>query len=300
VLDTFDNRLMQLLRREGRLSNESLAKQLGVTTPTIQRRFNRLVKGGYILFTALVDPKKVGVSLTTHFAMKLNYQNINHNINQLIKHPNIGVVTRITGRYDVISTGWFRSIDELSAFVEEDLTTYSGLRSCDTSICIHTTKGAHTLLNPSLIESDEKDLIYLLQKNGRERNTSLAKKLNVSPSTIGRRIHDLVDSDTIQFAALPNPSKLPERITVLVGIKINPNRLHGILDEMASFNQVRFVSSTIGPFDIIATVIAPSQEQIPILVENQIGKLPGVTDIETFICSNIYYSEQHPAAFMLV
>lgn len=60
-LDRIDRRILQLLQRDGRMSNADLAKAAHVSAATCHRRTQRLFEAGYIkAVRAEIAPEKVG------------------------------------------------------------------------------------------------------------------------------------------------------------------------------------------------------------------------------------------------
>lgn len=63
-LDRYDRRILELLQREGRLSNQELAERIGLSPSPCLRRVRSLEESGLISgYRALLDAKKLGLSL---------------------------------------------------------------------------------------------------------------------------------------------------------------------------------------------------------------------------------------------
>ena len=64
-LDETDRQMIRELRRDGRASVPTLATRIGISRATAYARFDRLLDQGVIAgFTALVDPAKVGLTVS--------------------------------------------------------------------------------------------------------------------------------------------------------------------------------------------------------------------------------------------
>lgn len=64
-LDAIDRRILRALQRDGRLQNQELAKQVGLSPSPCLRRVRLLEEAGVIeRYVALVDPAKVALGLT--------------------------------------------------------------------------------------------------------------------------------------------------------------------------------------------------------------------------------------------
>ena len=63
-LDRYDRRILELLQREGRLSNQELAEQIGLSPAPCLRRVRALEESGLISgYRAMLDAKRLGLSL---------------------------------------------------------------------------------------------------------------------------------------------------------------------------------------------------------------------------------------------
>jgi Lrp/AsnC family leucine-responsive transcriptional regulator len=63
-LDNFDRRILGLLQREGRISNQELAERIGLSPSPCLRRVRALEEAGLIMgYRAVLDPAKLGLTL---------------------------------------------------------------------------------------------------------------------------------------------------------------------------------------------------------------------------------------------
>lgn len=63
-LDRYDRQILELLQRDGRLSNQELAERIGLSQSPCLRRVKALEASGYIAgYRALVDARKLGLTL---------------------------------------------------------------------------------------------------------------------------------------------------------------------------------------------------------------------------------------------
>ncbi|MEZ5751378.1 MAG: Lrp/AsnC family transcriptional regulator [Paracoccaceae bacterium] len=74
-LDPTDRRILQVLQREGRMSNAELAERIALSPSACHRRVQRLETDGYIAgYVALLDPRKMGKPTTVFVEITLNGQ----------------------------------------------------------------------------------------------------------------------------------------------------------------------------------------------------------------------------------
>lgn len=74
-LDATDRRILQVLQRDGRVSNADLAEQISLSASACHRRVQRLENDGFIAgYVALLNPRKIGKPATVFVEITLNSQ----------------------------------------------------------------------------------------------------------------------------------------------------------------------------------------------------------------------------------
>lgn len=74
-LDPTDRRILQVLQREGRISNADLAERIALSPSACHRRVQRLEAEGFIsAYVALVDARRIGKPTTVFVEITLNGQ----------------------------------------------------------------------------------------------------------------------------------------------------------------------------------------------------------------------------------
>jgi len=96
---------------------------------------------------------------------------------------------------------------------------------------------------------DEKNLriIDMLRENARIPVTEIASRLDVSESTIRKRIRALEKNGVItQYTVVVDPSKLGYNSVSMVGIDVESTHLLDVAMRMTEFPEVKFVATSTG------------------------------------------------------
>lgn len=73
-MDEIDRQILDLLQRDGKVSQARIAESVGLTTPSVNERIKKLETRGFIRrFTALLDPGLVGVPLVAYVDVSLEH-----------------------------------------------------------------------------------------------------------------------------------------------------------------------------------------------------------------------------------
>jgi Lrp/AsnC family transcriptional regulator, leucine-responsive regulatory protein len=72
-MDKIDKKILSLLQQDGKISNQELADRVALSPSPCSRRVKQLEDEGYIRqYTALLDPKKIGLQLSIIVLVGLN------------------------------------------------------------------------------------------------------------------------------------------------------------------------------------------------------------------------------------
>ncbi|MDD4860373.1 MAG: Lrp/AsnC family transcriptional regulator [Dehalococcoidales bacterium] len=138
-----------------------------------------------------------------------------------------------------------------------------------------------------LIDETDRKIIIELQKDGRQEFSDLASKLNVSLSTISRRVDNLLKSKLIHITAVPNLQKLGYSINAIIGLDIEINKMESVCENLAANHNITFVAVTLGRYDVIITCYFITMEDLTGFVKDVIARIDGVTQIETFYVAEL-------------
>ncbi|GHG96360.1 AsnC family transcriptional regulator [Pseudodonghicola xiamenensis] len=104
ALDEIDRRILRALRRDGRLSNNQLAEEVGLSPSPCWQRTRRLEAQGYIQgYTAVLDQEKLGVPETVIIEVTLDRHDdtvLETFGRAMVALPEVLEVYLTTGEYD--------------------------------------------------------------------------------------------------------------------------------------------------------------------------------------------------------
>jgi len=82
-------------------------------------------------------------------------------------------------------------------------------------------------------------LLNLLIKDGRASFAEIARQLGISRTHARARVQEMVESGLIeQFTAVINPEKLGKTVSSFIDLKVSPNAIETIADELSSKPEV--------------------------------------------------------------
>jgi DNA-binding Lrp family transcriptional regulator len=127
-----------------------------------------------------------------------------------------------------------------------------------------------------VVDATDRALIALLRENARASTAELARKLNLSRTTVQSRIERLQRQRVIAGYTITVPDELEESLVrAHVLITAVPKQSAAIEVALRKIPEVRVLHSVSGPFDLIAIVAATSIGELDALID-RIGALDGV------------------------
>jgi Lrp/AsnC family transcriptional regulator for asnA, asnC and gidA len=112
----------------------------------------------------------------------------------------------------------------------------------------------------------------------------LSKDLGLNLSVTYSRIKRLSRRQIIrQFTIIVDEDKLGLPASALVGVNLDPKLRDPAIAEITKLDQVRSVQEVTGRFDAFVTLRGKTIEEVYKMVAENLGKIPGVNQTETFV-----------------
>ncbi|MEO3757441.1 Lrp/AsnC family transcriptional regulator [Mycobacterium sp. B14F4] len=149
ALDDVDRRILAVLHRDARISNNALADAVGIAPSTCHGRVRRLQDLGVIRgFYTDIDPAAIGLTLQAMISVSLQSNargKIHSFIQQIRRMPQVMDVYFLAGADDFILHVAARDTDDLRSFVVENLNADADVAGTQTSLIFEHLRGASPL-----------------------------------------------------------------------------------------------------------------------------------------------------------
>lgn len=133
ALDQVDLKIADGLAENGRVSMETLGREVGVSPDTAKRRYEKLKKNGALKVTIQIDPTKIGYQALCIFFTATSHENPFLMVEKICEIPDIISVMKTTGDYDLQVWGIVKDIGELLS-IQEELGKIQGILRTDMEI----------------------------------------------------------------------------------------------------------------------------------------------------------------------
>jgi len=136
-------------------------------------------------------------------------------------------------------------------------------------------------------------MVELLQKDGRLTIAQLARDLGVTEVTARRKLKRLMSDAIIRVVATVDPFDVGYETPVIIGLKVQRNRLDEVAERLSALPQVRYVGASTGRVDLIIEVVTRTNQDLAAFLMNELAEIDGITDSETNLIVRIYKQSWH-------
>lgn len=135
-LDKTDRAIIQLLQKDGRISNTLIAKELGISEATVRTRLARLTGEGFIQIVAVSNPLKIGFGFSGVIRIRVDIKKIDPITKALNDIKEIWFVVHTTGDSDIHTEFVADSLEQLNELIYQKINKIDGVIHTETSLIL--------------------------------------------------------------------------------------------------------------------------------------------------------------------
>jgi Lrp/AsnC family transcriptional regulator for asnA, asnC and gidA len=139
-LDAIDQKIIAILRKDGRATNQELARRLGMAAATVSARIRRLESTKAMKVVAVTDFAAIGYKVLLAVGVQVQGRPAEHVAQDLAKLPEVFSVHVVTGARDIETLVALHDFDELHSLLLRDIAKIKGIRSIECGIAAEVVK----------------------------------------------------------------------------------------------------------------------------------------------------------------
>ncbi len=137
-MDKYDTHILEILQREGKISNQELAEQIGLSPSPCLRRVRQLEDDGIIdRYVALLNPDALGLKMTALIQISMDRhtpERFAHFEGKVAEFPEVQSCYLVTGQTaDYVLKVLVKDMDHFQAFLLGKLTRIDGVSGVHSS-----------------------------------------------------------------------------------------------------------------------------------------------------------------------
>ncbi|TAK36994.1 MAG: Lrp/AsnC family transcriptional regulator [Chloroflexota bacterium] len=307
TIDELDRRIIVELQNDARQSDVRIAGLVGTSQASVRRRIARMIDENIIRIMAIPNQWKLGFTIAAAIGIKAEPIRLVQVSEALARMDRVHIVSITTGPFDILIWVSLRSSEDLYDFLTAKLSLISGIVGSETMIVLDLRKRDHKILPDGQSSSmssevelasnsiddidldvpggdaiDERDLRILeeLQKDARQTDAALARKLGLSKAIVRRRVRHLLREGVAKVAVIPDPPRVGYPEQVYLGIQARPGSLDEIMTSLAAMTRVHTVCLTAGRYDIVVWATFSSRQELADFIKNDLPTISGIVRSE--------------------
>lgn len=139
----------------------------------------------------------------------------------------------------------------------------------------------------SLLDHTDREILRILQKDGRTSNSEIARRLGTTETTVRKRVAAMREKELIDIVAVPTPLLAGYNVSAIIGLSVNLPHLRTVSESLVELPEVRYCGLSTGRFDVMIEAFFDSNEHLLEFTSDVLGSLPGITDVETSLILKI-------------
>ena len=130
-LDETDLKIIDALRKDGRVAFTQIAEQLGVSPGMIRQRYSRLVDQGFLKIVAITNPVRMGFRTMAMIGIRADGSKLLEVADKISRLDEVIYMIIASGRFDIFAEVVCRDHEDLLRFITEKLSTIDGVRESE-------------------------------------------------------------------------------------------------------------------------------------------------------------------------
>ncbi len=132
-IDEIDKAILEKLVDDSRVPFSRIAAELGISTDTVSKRYERLKLNNHVRCVIRINPLKIGYSAFALFKLSFSEDSLNSSIDAISVIPDINFIHKVSGKYDCWASLMIKDINQLTS-VQEQILEMENLTSMEVSV----------------------------------------------------------------------------------------------------------------------------------------------------------------------
>ncbi|WP_018932138.1 Lrp/AsnC family transcriptional regulator [Gracilibacillus lacisalsi] len=136
-MDKKDQKILELLMGNGRMSYVDIGKELGLSRVAVRERVNQLIEEGVIEgFSAVINSEKVGKQVSAFFEVDCEPSSLVEVAQNLADNPSVASCYQMTGPSTLHMHVLVEDFKKLESFINEELYSLEGITRVESHILL--------------------------------------------------------------------------------------------------------------------------------------------------------------------
>ena len=135
----------------------------------------------------------------------------------------------------------------------------------------------------------DRQIVALMQLDGRRSYASIARELNTSEGTVRSRVNQLTRDKILRVIAVVDPVELGYTSWALLGITVSPaNSPYDLARYFAAQPEVTYVMVVAAKYDLVVEICCRTSEELGEFLEHHCHQTGKIASVETMVGLKLY------------
>src|SRR5690625_5278664 len=98
-------------------------------------------------------------------------------------------------------------------------------------------------VEPATLDSLDREILRILQRDGRTSNSEIARQLGKTETTIRKRIAAMHENEFFEIVAVPTPRIAGQNISAIIGLSVQLQYLRQVAAALSERREIRYCGS---------------------------------------------------------
>lgn len=127
----------------------------------------------------------------------------------------------------------------------------------------------------------DRQIIRILQQDGRTPNVEIARRIGISEATVRKRLERLTAEEVIRVTAVPNADRVGFSTVTFLTFHVELSQVDRIADRLTQSPEVRSIYYTTGASDLMVEAWFTSGNELLRFLTQQVASIPGIKSTAT-------------------
>lgn len=306
-LDDVDRRIVAALQIDPRLPWSHVARAIGVSETTVVRRAQRLLEQGALAVVAVPHGPQCGMGHPVVLHLRTAPGRAAEVADAIAQRTDVRFVALLAGREDIVCEMLVPDHAYLARVLLSEIRTDGWITQITTELVLRTFKTSydwsrallgdhaadlyrHEPVKPRRRSQQERRspldhvdfvLMAALTENGRRSYADLAGELDMSETTVARRVSRLTSMNYMHIGTLVDPRALGYEIEAFIRLRVETSAIESVASALVELPEVRYLSATSGYSDLLCETVLHDNDALYEFTTEVLGRLSGIKQVET-------------------
>ncbi|MDI3299068.1 MAG: Lrp/AsnC family transcriptional regulator [Bacillota bacterium] len=134
----------------------------------------------------------------------------------------------------------------------------------------------------------DRQIIELLQADGRMSFVDMAARIGVTEGTIRRRFNQLKEAGLIRIAAIADPFAVGFETAAFFGLRVDTADIENVLHDLVRLPEIHYVAAATGEYDVVARAFFANNQELADFLLHKLSRIRGIREINSSLLLRIY------------